>query len=64
MVCRPILTHWLLVRLKCFTNESAWSRYKYRVGKAVGTVLVIVAAIVVVVAVVEAETSGVGSACG
>ena len=60
MVHRPISTHWLLVRLMCFTDESALVRYKYGVGKAASTVLVVVAAIVVFVAIVEAETSGVG----
>jgi hypothetical protein len=50
------------VRLTCFTRESAWSRYKHRVGKAASTILIVVAVIVVIVA-VEAETTRVGSAC-
>ena len=63
LVCRPTLTDWLLVRLMCCTKESAWSRYKYKVGKAASTILVVVTVIVLVVAVIEAETTRVGSAC-
>jgi hypothetical protein len=49
LVCQPILTLWLLVRLMCSTREVALSRLECRAGKAASMVLVVVAAIVVVV---------------
>ena len=48
MVCRPILTRWLFVRLMCLTKESALSGYKYRAGNAASIVRAVVVVVVVV----------------
>ena len=55
LVCLPILTRWLLVRLMCFTKESVLRWHKYRAEKAASMVLVVTMATVVVVAVVGAD---------